>query len=110
MPFPDGHPSRAARLRFVPDPVTFQRALRRIAEQRIRDAIAAGAFDNLPGAGKPIPDIDRPYDPKWWIKSWLARERLDVAVREADPRYRKLAALEELRRPPLDPAGRQPAR
>ena len=29
----------------------------RIAENRIRDAMQAGEFDNLPGAGKPI-DLD----------------------------------------------------
>jgi hypothetical protein len=28
--------------------------LERIAEQKIRDAIARGEFDNLPGAGQPI--------------------------------------------------------
>ena len=81
----------------MPDPLTFQRGLRRIAEQRIRAAIEAGAFDDLPGLGRPIPDIDRPYDPMWWVKKWLARERLDEQARAADPRYRKLAAVEELR-------------
>ena len=29
-------------------------SLERIAEEKIRDAIARGEFDNLPGAGKPI--------------------------------------------------------
>ncbi len=83
------------------DTRTLQRALRRIAEQRIREAIEAGAFDDLPGLGRPIPDLDRPYDPMWWVKRWLARERLDEETRAADPRHRKLAALEELRRPRL---------
>ena len=32
-------------------------AWERIAENRIRDAMQAGAFDELPGAGKPI-DLD----------------------------------------------------
>ena len=86
----------------MPDPLVLQRALRRIAEQRIREAMALGAFDNLPGAGRPIPDIDQPYEPDWWIKKWLVRERFDEQARAADPRYRKLAAVEELRCPPLD--------
>jgi len=27
-----------------------------------------GEFDNLPGAGKPIPGLDEPYDENWWLK------------------------------------------
>ena len=29
----------------------------RIAEQRMQDALEDGQFDNLPGAGRPIPDL-----------------------------------------------------
>lgn len=36
----------------------------------------AGEFDDLPGTGKPIPDLDRPYDPAWWAKEWVRREDL----------------------------------
>ncbi len=43
--------------------------------------MAEGAFDNLPGEGKPIPGIDEPYDPLWWIKAWIRRERLAEALR-----------------------------
>lgn len=86
----------------MPDPVTLQRAFRRIAERRIREGIASGAFDDLPGMGKPIPDLDQPYDPMWWIKKWLARERQTESQRQAEERYRKVAALEELRRPRLE--------
>jgi DnaJ-like protein len=32
-------------------------AFERVAEQKIREAMAQGEFDNLPGAGKPI-DLD----------------------------------------------------
>jgi hypothetical protein len=45
-------------------------------ERRIRDAAARGAFDNLPGAGKPIPDLDKPHDELWWIKRKLRDEDL----------------------------------
>lgn len=48
-------------------------AIARIAEIRIREAIDAGELDNLPGLGKPIPGIDEPYDPHWWVKSWMKR-------------------------------------
>ena len=85
------------------DPVTLQRAFRRIAEQRIREAMAHGAFDGLPGMGRPIPDLDLAYDPDWWVKSWLKRERIAEEARSADPRLRQLAAVEELRCPPLVP-------
>jgi hypothetical protein len=48
-------------------------AIARIAENRIREAIEAGQLDDLPGLGKPIPGIDEPYDPLWWVKSWMQR-------------------------------------
>ena len=34
-------------------------------EAQIRVAMEQGAFDNLPGAGKPLPNLDQ-YDPLWW--------------------------------------------
>jgi Domain of unknown function (DUF1992) len=43
-------------------------------ERRIREATERGEFDNLPGAGKPIPDLDKPHDEAWWIRQKLRRE------------------------------------
>lgn len=51
-------------------------AIQRIAEHRISQAIEEGKFDELPGLGQPIPDIDEPYDPLWWVKKWIRRENL----------------------------------
>jgi hypothetical protein len=51
---------------------------RSLADERIRSAQAAGAFDNLPGFGKPIPGIDEPHDELWWVKQKLERENLSV--------------------------------
>lgn len=48
-------------------------------EHQIRDAERAGAFENLPGAGKPIPNIDRPQDDLDWVANFLRREQVDVA-------------------------------
>jgi hypothetical protein len=48
-------------------------------EHQIRAAEAEGAFDNLPGAGKPIPDIDRPQDELAWVANYLRRESGNVA-------------------------------
>jgi hypothetical protein len=47
-----------------------------LAEQRIREAQAAGEFDNLPGFGCPIPGLDQPHDELWWVKEKLKREQL----------------------------------
>ncbi|MER7269807.1 DUF1992 domain-containing protein [Micromonospora carbonacea] len=46
------------------------------AEAQIRTAQERGEFDNLPGAGKPLPGRGTPYDESWWIKSFLEREKL----------------------------------
>lgn len=35
---------------------------RRLAEERIREAIACGAFDDLPGAGRPLDLEENPYE------------------------------------------------
>lgn len=47
-------------------------------EQQIREAQANGAFDNLPGAGKPLPGLDEPYDPMWWVKRKLRDENVSL--------------------------------
>jgi hypothetical protein len=57
-------------------------------ERQIREAMERGEFDHLPGAGKPIPDLDAEYDPGWWARRWVERHRradraLELA-READ--------------------------
>lgn len=38
--------------------------LRTVAEEKIRDAIERGEFDQLPGAGKPLPEDDDAYVPE----------------------------------------------
>ena len=47
-----------------------------LADRRIREAMERGEFDDLPGAGKPIPDLEDGYDPEWWTKKWAQREGL----------------------------------
>jgi len=42
-------------------------------EAQIRVAQEEGAFDNLPGAGKPLP-MRNTGDPEWWLKDLMARE------------------------------------
>lgn len=40
-----------------------------------------GEFDDLPGAGKPIPGAGKKDDDLWWFRSWLKRNR----VADPDP-------------------------
>jgi hypothetical protein len=47
-------------------------------EHQIREAQKAGKFDNLAGAGKPLPDIDRRRTTDDWIVQLAKRENLDV--------------------------------
>jgi hypothetical protein len=63
-------------------PLLTRRALDLVAENKIRQAMAEGAFDHLPGLGEPIPDLEEPYDPQWWIKKWIRRERLERLTQE----------------------------
>lgn len=42
-------------------------------DRAIREAAERGAFDDLPGAGKPLP-LRNTSDPDWWLKDLVARE------------------------------------
>jgi Domain of unknown function (DUF1992) len=47
-----------------------------VVDAQVRAAEARGAFDNLPGAGKPIPGLMDPDDEMWWIKGFIKREKV----------------------------------
>ena len=51
-----------------------------LAERRLREAAERGEFDDLPGAGRPIPGLDGTYDPNWWVKEWIRRTSLEETV------------------------------
>jgi hypothetical protein len=53
----------------------------RWVELQVQRAIERGAFDNLPGAGKPLPPLDD--DPEWWLKKLVERERITGVLPEA---------------------------
>ncbi len=53
-----------------------ERAIGIVAENKLRAAIEADEFDNLPGFGKPSPLIDEPYDAFWWVRRKLRTEQL----------------------------------
>ena len=57
-------------------------------DAQIREARERGEFDNLPGAGRPLADIDGDHDEMWWIRQWLKRENIGftppaIALRKA---------------------------
>ena len=47
-------------------------------DQQIRVAMARGDFDDLPGKGKPLPDLGDSHDPDWWVKKLVERENVAV--------------------------------
>ena len=49
-------------------------------ERQIRTAEAEGAFAELPGSGRPIPDLDRPQPELAWVAGYLRRQNVDVAA------------------------------
>ncbi len=64
-------------------------------DEQVERAQRDGAFDNLPGAGKPLKDLDRPYDEDWWLREFLEREHLSVTPEPLELRQRIGALREE---------------
>lgn len=58
----------------LPPPSTFESWI----EREIREAQERGVFDDLPGAGKPLPGLDEPHDPLWWVKRKIRDENLSL--------------------------------
>lgn len=49
-----------------------------LIDARIRAARENGEFDDLPGAGKPLPGRAEPHDEQWWLKEFLRREGINA--------------------------------
>jgi Domain of unknown function (DUF1992) len=49
-------------------------------DQQINEAAERGAFDNLPGTGKPLPDHGEPDDGQAWLRGYLRKEGLSTEV------------------------------
>jgi hypothetical protein len=68
-------------------------------DAQIRVATENGAFDNLPGAGKPLPNLSQEFDPLWWVKQLVKREQISILppslelLRKVET---ELAAIEKL--------------
>lgn len=54
-----------------------------IVERQIAEAAERGEFEDLPGQGRPIPGLDRPYDPAWWAKRLVQREQFAMNGRKS---------------------------
>jgi hypothetical protein len=64
-------------------------------DQQIRQAMARGEFDDLPGAGKPIRDLGSTHDPDWWVKRLVEREQITGVLPPALQLRKEDAQLEE---------------
>lgn len=109
----DGTPTGAGRGRSRDDRTGRSAAAARIAQQstwvdlQVRQAMARGDFDNLPGQGKPIEGLGAEHDPDWWVKKLVERENIALlppalALRkedaELDARLDRINVEAEVRR------------
>lgn len=68
-------------------------------EAQISAAMQEGAFDNLKGAGKPLPNSGQGYDPDRWLRQLLEREGAHITPPALELRRkveRELAVIETL--------------
>lgn len=69
-------------------------------DAQISAAMREGAFDNLKGAGKPLPNSGQGYDPDRWVKQLLEREGAHMTPPSLELRRKveqELAALASLK-------------
>lgn len=66
------------------------------ADRRIREAEAAGQFENLPGFGQPIPEIDQPWNENSWIQRKLKEEGIQALPPVLEARLEIEKTLEQL--------------
>lgn len=74
------------------DPTAMERGVRRVAEQRIQEAMREGKFDRLAGAGEPMACADEPFDEMWWLRKWVKREKLSQPALNRELREAKSGA------------------
>lgn len=76
-------------------------------DRQIREAQERGEFDDLPGAGKPLPDLDRPRDELWWVRKKLKDEDLMYLPPSLQARKDLQDAREQIARARSEDAVRQ---
>ena len=64
-------------------------------ERQIREATERGEFDNLPGAGQPIPGLTGRDEQDWWVRGFLEREKISMPLPTSLALRREVADLPE---------------
>ncbi len=52
-----------------------------LADRLIREAMESGDFDDLPGAGRPLPGVGTADDEYWWLRDWVKRNQINADLR-----------------------------
>ena len=76
-------------------------------EGQIRQGMERGEFDDLPGAGKPLRNIDQPHDEMWWLKEKLQRESVSFLPPALAVRKELEDALDRIAKADTESAVRQ---
>jgi DnaJ homologue, subfamily C, member 28, conserved domain len=76
-------------------------------DRQVRESSERGEFEDLPGAGEPIADLDKPRDEMWWVKGKLRREGLTYLPPSLALRKEADDAVEEARRAPSEAEARR---
>ncbi|GAB3658784.1 DnaJ family domain-containing protein [Glycomyces tarimensis] len=63
--------------------------LARGVERQMQEAERRGEFQNLPGAGKPLPGIGSPQTEDWWLRQKATRENIGAEALPPALRLRK---------------------
>ncbi|KWT60686.1 molecular chaperone DnaJ [Streptomyces albus subsp. albus] len=77
------------------------------ADRQIREAAERGDFTALPGFGKPLTGLDKPYDAMWWVKEKMSRENLSFLPPALALRKEAEDALEAAAQAPSERAVRR---
>lgn len=75
-------------------------------ERQIQDGQRDGAFDQLPGRGRPIAGIGTVHDDMWWAKAKLRDEDIDYLPPTIAIRAERFAAIEAATRAPNEARAR----
>lgn len=67
-------------------------------DKQIREAEERGEFKDLPGFGKPIEGLDKPYDDMWWLRDLMKREDLQYLPETLQVRKEVEEELERISR------------
>lgn len=73
-----------------------------IVDRQIDKGRRRGLFEDLPGHGKPIADLDRPRQSGWWADAFIRNER--AAVRDDELAKKVRTVRLALRRAPTEVA------